>query len=251
MDTKYLKTVFSAFADTVRAVISEEPQPGISGPGQLSPDGIRYYNSIAKSFNEVFSDKKLMLFREDTTPNLVTHPKALEVLGQVKIALSTLGDINDEIEPLETKRHGKPKVFIGCSVEGFNAAKIIQLNLEHSINSTIWHQRVFGLSKGTLETLVEKVKSFDYAILVLTQDDVIISRGDVKMTARDNVLFELGLFMGALGRSYTFIVCEEGITLPSDLAGITPAHYSLEGKENLVAALGPVCTKLEIEIGVL
>jgi len=57
--------------------------------------------------------------------------------------------------------------------------------------------------------------------------------------------------MGALGRSYTFIVCEEGITLPSDIAGNTPANYSLEGKDNLVAALGPVCTKLEIEMGVL
>ncbi len=251
MDTKYLKTLFNNFADTVRSIISEEPQPGFSGPGQLSPDGIKYYNSIAKSFNEVFSDKKLMFFREDTTPNSVKHPKALEVLGQVKIALSILKEIHDEIENQEAQSHGKPKVFIGCSVEGLNVAKIIQLNLEHSTNSTIWHQGLFGLSKGTLENLVEKVRSFDYAILVLSQDDVVISRGDVKMTARDNVLFELGLFMGALGRGYTFIVCENEITLPSDLAGITPAQYSLDNKENLRATLGPVCTKLEIEMGVL
>ncbi len=79
METSYLKIVFKAFADTVRAVISEEPQPGISGPGNLSPDGVKYYNSIAKSFNEIFTDKELMVFREDTTPNLVTHPKAIEV----------------------------------------------------------------------------------------------------------------------------------------------------------------------------
>ncbi len=149
------------------------------------------------------------------------------------------------------KKQGKPSVFIGCSIEGLNVAKILQLNLEHGINGTIWHQGVFGLSKGTLETLVEKAKSFDYAILVLSQDDVLISRGDIKMSARDNVLFELGLFMGVLGRSHTFMVCEDGTKLPSDLAGITPAHYSLEGKEYLVAVLGPVCTKLEIEMGVL
>ncbi len=88
-------------------------------------------------------------------------------------------------------------------------------------------------------------------MLILTPDDLVLMRGEATKVARDNVLFELGLFMGALGRDRTFIVCEESVTLPSDLAGITPAVYELSGDANLEADLGPVCTKLELQMGVL
>jgi len=127
----------------------------------------------------------------------------------------------------------------------------LQLALAHSARPVIWHQGVFGLSRGTLESLVGQVHKFKYAILVLTPDDLLVKRGEATPAARDNVLFELGLFMGALGREQTFIVCDRSLSLPSDLAGITPATYELTEPTNFVADLGPVCTKLEIEMGLL
>jgi predicted nucleotide-binding protein len=142
-------------------------------------------------------------------------------------------------------------VFIGCSVEGLRIAKVIQITLAHSSRPVIWHQGVFGLSSGTLESLVGKVHTFKYAILVLTPDDLLTKRGETSSVARDNVLFELGLFMGALGREHTFIVCDSSVLLPSDLAGITPAKFNLTEATNIVADLGPVCTRLEIEMGLL
>ena len=198
-----------------------------------------------------------MLFREDSTPNLTTYPKAVEVLSQIKIAIDVLNEPKTKKDIKENSKNekdsndtGKPKVFIGCSVEGLNIAKIIQMQLEYSIESTIWHQGVFGLSFGTLETLVAKTKEFDYAVLVLTPDDLLIKRGEQSMAARDNVMFELGLFMGSLGRTKTFIVCNKNVSLPTDLAGITPAIFE-ENSDNLVSALGPICTKLEIAMDVL
>ncbi len=49
----------------------------------------------------------------------------------------------------------------------------------------------------------------------------------LKNSPRDNVLFELGLFMGALGREHTFIVhChDEQLDLPSDLAGVAVERF--------------------------
>jgi hypothetical protein len=41
------------------------------------------------------------------------------------------------------------------------------------------------------------------------------------------------------------------VSLPTDLAGITPARFELTEPTNIVADLGPVCTKLEIEMGLL
>jgi hypothetical protein len=135
-------------------------------------------------------------------------------------------------------------MFIGSSVEGKRIAENIQEQLEYDVDSTVWHQGIFGLSGGTLETLVNCVNDFDFATLVLTGDDLIEKRNVSGRSPRDNVLFELGLFMGALGRSRTFIVHSRSNPplLPSDLAGITPATFM--ARDNLSAALGPACTKL-------
>jgi predicted nucleotide-binding protein len=146
----------------------------------------------------------------------------------------------------------KPSVFIGSSSEGLRVAEHLQLGLERVADCTIWSQGVFGLSLGTLETLVRATDQFDYAILVLTPDDVVIKRGGMGNSARDNVLFELGLFMGALGRDHVFIVQpqDEGLDLPSDLAGVTTATYRKREDNNLEAMVGPVCVRLKRAMGI-
>jgi hypothetical protein len=143
-----------------------------------------------------------------------------------------------------------PFVFIGSSVEGLPAAKAIQSNLQHVCESQIWHQGLFGLSSGTLETLVNKLDSFDFAILCLTPDDLTISRGQEKKAPRDNVILELGLFMGKLGRERVYMVIdrEADARMPSDLAGINPAQYRKPESGNWQSALGPACNDIESEI---
>jgi predicted nucleotide-binding protein len=107
----------------------------------------------------------------------------------------------------------KPTMFIGSSVEGKRVAEQIQESLEYEVESTVWHQGVFGLSGGTLETLVDALDDYDFATLVLTADDLIEKRDLTGRAPRDNVLFELGLFMGALGRRRTFIVAPATMSL--------------------------------------
>lgn len=252
-NTTILEKMFLAFSETVKAVLSEPPNSNDSTVGKISPDGILYYNRLAKQFNELYPNVQLMLFREDSAPHYVYYPKASEVYSQIAIALDILNKNSDKSSKQANRpkdKQVKPNVFVGCSVEGLNIAKIIQLNLEFKVNSTIWSQGVFGLSFGTLESLVAKVQTFDYAIMILTPDDVVIKRDSKNIIARDNVMFELGLFMGSLGREKTFIVCDNTVDLPSDLAGITPAIFSTNDSDNIVASLGPICTKLEIAMNV-
>ncbi|CAK8710797.1 hypothetical protein GKODMF_02015 [Candidatus Electrothrix gigas] len=141
----------------------------------------------------------------------------------------------------------KPRMFIGSSVEGKDIAEYIQLGLEYDVETTIWHQGIFGLSDGSLDSLVRAAKDFDFAALVLTPDDLVMKRGTEKGCPRDNVVFELGLFMGALGRERTFIVYnrDKQLDLPTDLAGVTPATFASRSDDNLHAALGPVCTRIK------
>lgn len=152
----------------------------------------------------------------------------------------------------ETMRRTKPRIFIGSSTEGLKFAKAIQFNLDHVADCTIWSQGAFGLSRGTLEELVRGAKNYDCAILVLTADDVTTKRGVAGNSPRDNVLFELGLFIGMLGREHTFMVYDRDtrIDLPSDLAGVTAATFSGNRPDkNWSAALGGVCTQIEMMLG--
>jgi predicted nucleotide-binding protein with TIR-like domain len=149
----------------------------------------------------------------------------------------------------------KPRVFIASSVEGLNIAFAIQENLEHFAEPTVWPQGVFNLSEYTMDDLIQSLETFDFGIFVFSYEDITTMRGDDVKTARDNVLFELGLFMGGLGRQRCFIVMprsNEKLHLPTDLLGIKPATFDPDrSDENLSAALGPPCYQISQVIGQL
>jgi len=141
----------------------------------------------------------------------------------------------------------KPSVFVGSSSEGLPLAKAVQLLLDQTCEVEVWSQGVFGLTQGTLESLVLALDRFDFAVLVLTADDLTISRGTERPAARDNVLFELGLFVGGLGRDRTFMLFDRRHppALPTDLAGVTAATFEPHSSGNLEAALGAACTRIQ------
>jgi hypothetical protein len=118
-------------------------------------------------------------------------------------------------------------VFIGSSSEGREVARAIGEGLECCADTIMWDEDVFEFGRGYLEELMAELEKHDFAVLVLTPDDVIESRGDTQKSPRDNVLFECGLFMGRLGRERTFIVCDRStqMKLPSDLAGVSLISY--------------------------
>lgn len=146
----------------------------------------------------------------------------------------------------------RPSLFIGSSVEGLAVAYALQSNLEHDVEATVWDQGVFGLTKSSLASLLEAIETFDFAALVLSADDTATIRATEYSVARDNVIFELGLFIGALGTNRTFFLVPRGMPdlhLPSDLAGIAPGTYdSNRIDKNLRAALGPLSQAIRLSI---
>lgn len=79
-----------------------------------------------------------------------------------------------------------------------------------------------GQGQGIMEKL-ERSTSVNYIVAILTADDIGALKSnprDLKPRARQNVIFELGFFIAALGRKYHAVLYEEGVELPSDYAGI-------------------------------
>ena len=121
----------------------------------------------------------------------------------------------------------KPTLFVGSSSEGLDVARAVRALLAEDAEVTLWNEGFFIITDTFIESLVNALPRFDFAALVLTPDDLTTSRQTSTFSPRDNVLFELGLFMGRLGRSRTFVIRPRGerIKIPSDLAGLNTALY--------------------------
>jgi Predicted nucleotide-binding protein containing TIR-like domain len=90
----------------------------------------------------------------------------------------------------------------------------------------------------------ESVEGVEFAVLIVTPDDLRTKRGEKGKIPRDNVIFELGLFMGRLGRERTYIVCDpKTVELPSDLGAITVAKYDSKNRD-VQSALLPAATQI-------
>ena len=144
----------------------------------------------------------------------------------------------------------KPSLFVGSSSEGKEIAHAIQFLLRADARVECWNHDVFDPSTSTLSALIAALDTFDYAVLVLSPDDLVSIRGQLNRTCRGNLLFELGLFLGHIGPSRTFVICDPRlVNLPSDLAGITLVEYDhTSNDDELMAALGPPCTVIRRRI---
>lgn len=141
----------------------------------------------------------------------------------------------------------KPALFVGSSSEGLDFARAVRALLDEDAEVTLWKEGFFDVGSTFIDSLIKALPRFDFAVLMLTADDLLTSREVITLGPRDNVLFELGLFMGRLGRERTFVVRPRGdqMKIPSDLAGLTTATYDWpRADRNHQAAVGPACDNI-------
>jgi CRP/FNR family cyclic AMP-dependent transcriptional regulator len=94
------------------------------------------------------------------------------------------------------------------------------------------------------------VDNSDFAVAVAHADDNTKSKGKKWPAPRDNVIFELGLFMGRLGKARAILMepRDVGVKLPSDLAGVTTIPYRYAKGPDTAALMGPACNSLREHI---
>lgn len=136
-----------------------------------------------------------------------------------------------------------PNVFIGSTVERLDVGREIQraLAFDKCVVGT-WADDVFRAGDTPIESLDKSLDRLDFSLLVVTPDDLTESRGTKSASPRDNVIFELGLAYGALGRKRTYIVRERGLDLklPSDLIGVKALEIIPGKPEDLVTRIQPL-----------
>jgi hypothetical protein len=121
----------------------------------------------------------------------------------------------------------KPRIFLGSSGQQQKLLQALTRGLHDVADVDPWTS-VFNPGVSTLERLVELTREVDFAAFLFAQDDWTTKgaeTADGQASPRDNVVYEAGLFGGALGIRRTFILHANGAKLPSDLLGLTSIRY--------------------------
>lgn len=130
-----------------------------------------------------------------------------------------------------------PIVFIASSGAARSDLDIIANTLRGStIKCHRWTDPdIFKASDFTINSLLQQADEADFALILATPDDLIeknsqfsgfLRRRSAKKVARDNVLLEYGLFVGAIDRNRVLVFEKNGVGLPTDLQGLTTLRYS-------------------------
>lgn len=144
-----------------------------------------------------------------------------------------------------------PRVFFISSVEALPVARAIENAFAHDpFLTVVWANGVFKVTNYTLESLETELLKSDFAVAIAHSDDRIEIRNEEWPTPRDNVIFELGYFMGSLGRQRAILMEPRStkLKLPSDLAGITTIKYQYKPGLDVGVMMGPACNELREHI---
>ena len=131
----------------------------------------------------------------------------------------------------------KPKIFIGSSGDGLAIAEQVRNNLSSIGDCIVWKDTdVWEPNRSTFDNLLRMAGYFDFGVFVATKDDLTLTKGLLVEEPRDNVILEMSLFLGALGRNKAFLLVEEGVKLPSDFNGIYMERFGKSDSASVARA---------------
>jgi predicted nucleotide-binding protein len=141
----------------------------------------------------------------------------------------------------QTAVKGNPKIFL---VHGQNAGvrgKVARFLEKLGCKPLILHE-LPNNGKHIFQKFSDH-SAVEFAVVLLTGDDIGgRRRSKLHKRARQNVILELGFFLGKLGTDKVCSLYEEGVELPSDYAGILyiPLKKDEKWKRDLVREMKSV-----------
>lgn len=178
--------------------VSNQRENGWMTPSYLT--GERAHSDSVRRFNSLFLD----YLKEAIHEILVANP-----------------ELETKVEP---KKLGDRVFIIHGHDEGLKAQ--VQLLLQRAgVNNLVLHE-VPDKGRTIIDKLEQEGSAANYAIALMTPDDALV---DGEARARQNVILEVGYFMGVLGKDRLRLLVKEGVSIPSDLQGILYERVDVNG----------------------
>ncbi len=155
-----------------------------------------------------------------------------ELPGLWRNAAETLARRLDERKKFHVEARPIPRIFVASSSSSVDVLDAVRVGLEKFCwEVRPWTSRdVFVASGTTIGTLLDEARQSDFAVAIFAPDDIAKIKDEEQFVTRDNVVFEAGLFTGAIGLPNTFVLRPKSpkIRIPSDLDGVTLLPYFKE-----------------------
>lgn len=192
-------------------------------------DSVKFHRDYAMSFDGWYFDK---YDHSESTRSFHSGIKArISFLESVIEQLDLLEEIPTKIDKKTSiVKSFSNRIFIVHGHDNELKQEIARFVEKLDLNPIILHEQP---DKG--RTVIEKFEDYSdvgYAIVLLTPDDVGYPKDDDKQAkhrARQNVILELGFFLGKLGREKVCSVYKEGVEIPSDYHGVLYKPYDTQG----------------------
>lgn len=154
-------------------------------------------------------------------------------------------EVQPDTSPIRGDHGGRPFRYPGTEVEEDPAAYVPSKRVflvhghDHAPRNAVEaYLRRLGLEPVVLSdepsrsrTIIEKLEAYDdvdYAVIILTPDDIgapASAPDQLQPRARQNVILELGYFVGRLGRDFVAALLVGEVDLPSDVRGVAYIPY--------------------------
>lgn len=178
-------------------------------------DNVNFYTGLYNS--AATPNDKLQALKSNISKKMEYLVRLAEKVELLKsnVEGKTIKNVQEN-KPLTNENH----IFV---VHGHNAT--IQLDVARMLEKLGLKPIILHEQPNAGKTIIEKFESnsnVGFAIVLLTDDDEGKSKVELnlKSRARQNVVLELGYFIGKLGRNRVLPLYSEGVELPSDIHGL-------------------------------
>lgn len=164
--------------------------------------------------------------------------RAIALLQQAISSLEERAEFfSDDKEPRRNLQIDNENVFIVHGHHGEAREAIARFIEKIGLKPIILHERP-NKGRTLIAKFSEESSGVGFAVVIMTPDDLGgTSQSDLKPRARQNVIFEMGFLIGALGLERVAAIIADGVERPSDFEGVVYIPYDGDWKTQLAKEL--------------
>lgn len=220
---------------------------------------IKAFGFPSRNVSEVMDVGQFRSFGGDREEDERAADRAEDLKTQIKLIEGLIEVLETEVAPASRSevRSSQP------TAAGRNHAFLVHGHNEAALHEVARFLQQLGLKitvlreqpnqgRTIIEKFVDLASDVGFAVVLLTPDDrggpMSATFDEQRPRARQNVILELGFFLGILGRKHVCALYGEGVEIPSDYQGVLFVPLDAHGAWKLLLAREMKAAGLEVDL---
>lgn len=187
---------------------------------------------LPPSFGEALQETQRNFARRSAIVGVENYLNAFKNFLQTDKSSVTIEKTSISTNSSKLKKEISNEIFVVHGRDNLPKVTLARWLEANKLNPIILHEQTSG-GATLIEKLENHASKVKFAIIILTPDDVgrLKEATSEQPRARQNVIFELGYFLGLLGRKYVCCLYKDTLEIPSDFNGVLFIPFKEDVKE--------------------